>query len=141
MNGLPPEQFPQPKLRRGHAQLRITLRRLVQELGAKAVAPWKVKYDLGMDAMIPMTAVQGVDLSHYRRRSHPRAKMTPTAFAEPWRNGPHAELNNLTAPPPLSGGGKKGYLKRGNSLFWYDKAVFPTFGIDYRGSSNSRTIP
>ena len=44
-NGLPPDQFPQPKTRRWHTQLRITLRRLVQELGAETVARWKVRYD------------------------------------------------------------------------------------------------
>jgi hypothetical protein len=44
-NGLPPDQFLQPKTRRLRTQLRITLRWLAQELGAEVVAPWKILHD------------------------------------------------------------------------------------------------
>ncbi len=50
-------------------------------------------------------------------------ELPPTAFTHP--AGTKELLydpNSITAPPPLSGGGKKGNLKRGNSLFRYNKA-------------------
>lgn len=45
LGGADPATHPWPGTRRGRAQARITLRRLAQRLGPKAVADWRARYD------------------------------------------------------------------------------------------------
>ncbi len=45
LRGADPATHPWPSTRRGRTQARITLRRLAQRLGSKAVAEWRARYD------------------------------------------------------------------------------------------------